>query len=31
MGQILSAPMILVGAVMFGMAYWSDMKKEAVA
>ncbi len=31
MGQILSAPMILVGVVMFGMAYWSDKKKEAVA
>jgi phosphatidylglycerol:prolipoprotein diacylglycerol transferase len=31
MGQILSAPMIIVGAVMFGMAYWSDKKKEAVA
>ena len=30
-GQILSAPMILAGAVMFGMAYWSDKKKEAVA
>jgi len=31
MGQILSAPMILIGAVMFGMAYRSDKTKEAVA
>ena len=29
MGQILSVPMILAGAVMLGMAYWSDNKKEA--
>ena len=31
MGQILSAPMIIVGAIMLGMAYSQDKKKEAVA
>jgi len=31
MGQILSAPMIIVGAVMFVMAYRSRNSREAVA
>lgn len=31
MGQVLSAPMILAGAVMLGMAYSADRKKEAAA
>ena len=31
MGQVLSAPMIIAGAIMFGMAYSQDKKKEAAA
>ena len=31
MGQVLSAPMILAGAVMLGIAYAQDKKKEAAA
>ncbi len=31
MGQVLSVPMIIAGAVMLGMAYSADRKKEAVA
>jgi phosphatidylglycerol:prolipoprotein diacylglycerol transferase len=31
MGQVLSAPMIIVGAIMLGIAYSQDKKKEASA
>jgi phosphatidylglycerol:prolipoprotein diacylglycerol transferase len=31
MGQVLSAPMIIIGAIMLGMAYSQDKKKEAAA
>jgi phosphatidylglycerol:prolipoprotein diacylglycerol transferase len=31
MGQILSAPMIIAGAIMLGMAYSMHAKKEAAA